>query len=92
MKVNKKMHQEVQSRGILKVEWSCSDYLRRLICGHHLVTMEGVDEASLQQVHDLDSAVTGATNQVLVGRVERKAVDPRAVDWFKTHKPGRMQI
>lgn len=54
--------------------------------------MEGVDEASLQQVHNLDSAVTGATNQVLVGRVERKAVDPRSVDWFKTHKPGRTQI
>lgn len=53
--------------------------------------MEGVDEASLQQVHDLNSAVTGATDQVVVGRVEGKAVYPRTVDWFKRHKPGHTQ-
>lgn len=47
---------------------------------HHLVSMEGVDEASLQQVQDLNSAVTGATYQVVVRRVEGKAVDSCTVD------------
>lgn len=50
------------------------------------MTMEGVDEASLQQVQDLHSAVTGATDQVVVGRVEGKAVDPCTVDWSKRYK------
>lgn len=47
--------------------------------------MEGVDEAPLQQVQDLKSAVTGATDQVVVGRVEGKAVDPSTVDWFRRY-------
>ena len=44
------------------------------------MSVEGVDEASLQQVQDLNSAVTGATDQVVVGRVEGKAVDCCTVD------------
>lgn len=47
------------------------------------MSTEGVDEASLQQVQDLNSAVTGATDQIVVGRVERKTVDSRTMDWFK---------
>lgn len=46
---------------------------------HHLVAMEGVDEASLQQVQDLHGAVVGATDQIVVGRVEGQAVDSCAV-------------
>lgn len=42
--------------------------------------MEGVDETSLQQVHDFNSAVTGATDQVVVGRMEGKTVDSCTVD------------
>lgn len=45
-----------------------------------LVSMEGVDEASLQQVQDLNGAVTGAADQVVVGWVEGKAVDSCTVD------------
>lgn len=48
--------------------------------------MEGVDEASLQQVQDLNSAVTRATDQVVVGWMEGKAVDSCTVDWNHTYK------
>lgn len=44
------------------------------------MSMEGVDEASLQQVQDLNSVVTGTTDQVVIGRVEGKAVDSCTVD------------
>lgn len=55
--------------------------------------MEGVDEASLQQVQDLNGAVTGAADQVVVGRVEGKAVDSCTVDWANKHKQhARTQI
>lgn len=41
----------------------------------HLMAVEGVNEASLQQVQDLDRAVAGATDQEVVRRVDGKAVD-----------------
>lgn len=47
---------------------------------HHLVSMEGVNEASLQQVQDLNGAVTGTTDYIVVGRVEGKAIDASTVD------------
>lgn len=52
--------------------------------------MEGVDETSLQQVHDFNSAVTGATDQVVVGRMEGKTVDSCTVDWSKRQKKGHI--
>lgn len=57
----------------------------------HLVAVEGVDEASLQQVQDLDRAVTGAADQVVVGRMDGEAVDPGAVNWSKLYKHIRKQ-
>ena len=44
------------------------------------MSVEGIDESSLQQVQDLNSAVTGGTDQVVVGRVEGKAIDSCTVD------------
>lgn len=44
------------------------------------MSVQRVDEAALQQVQDLNGAVTGATDQVVVGRVEGEAVDSRTVD------------
>lgn len=52
---------------------------------YHLVAMEGVDEPSLQQVQDLDRAVTGAADQVVVGWMDGEAVDPGAVNWSKMY-------
>lgn len=44
------------------------------------MSMEGVNEASLQQVQDLNSAVTQPTNHIVVRWVEGKAIDTCAVD------------
>lgn len=44
------------------------------------MSMQGIDEPSLQQVQDLDSAITGAADQAVVGGVEGKTVDPCTVD------------
>lgn len=49
----------------------------------HLVAVEGVDEASLQQVQDFDRAVAGATDEEVVGRVDGEAVDAGAVNCTK---------
>lgn len=49
----------------------------------HLVAVQGVDEASLQQVQDLDRAVAGAADQEVVGRVDGEAVDAGAVNCTK---------
>lgn len=54
-----------------------------LLLQRHLVAVEGVDEASLQQVQDLDRAVAGAADQEVVGRMDGEAVDAGAVDWTK---------
>lgn len=46
----------------------------------HLVSMEGVNEPSLQQVQDLNGAVAGTTDYIVVGRVEGKAIDTSTMD------------
>lgn len=44
------------------------------------MTVESVDQSSLQQVHNLHRAVAGAADQVIPGRVEGKGVDGGTVD------------
>lgn len=44
------------------------------------MAVEGIDEASLQQVQDLDCAVAGGADQEVVGRVDGEAVDGGAVN------------
>lgn len=74
---------------IISVFWcECRD----TVVQHHLVAVEGVDEASLQQVQDLDRAVTGAADQVVVGRMDGEAVDPGAVNCSKIYKTIRKEF
>lgn len=47
------------------------------------MAVKGVDEASLQQVQDLDRAVAGSTDQEVVGRVDGETVDAGAMNWTK---------
>lgn len=47
------------------------------------MAVQGVDEASLQQVQDLDRAVAGAADQEVVRRVDGEAVDAGAVNCTK---------
>lgn len=49
----------------------------------NLVSMQSVDESSLQQVQDLHGVVTRSTDQVFVGGVEGETIDRCTVDWFK---------
>lgn len=54
--------------------------------------MEGVNEASLQQVQDLNGAITGTTDYIVVGRVKGKAIDASTMDWMKKYKLMKIRL